>query len=508
MPKQKYASSVEIRTYMEDLVKHFGLKDRIIFRSQVGKLQWDETKRAWQTTITVRHGPKGQEEKRLSVYADFITLASGLFPYPQVPRVPGLKDFKGQMFHTSRWNYDITGGSCDSVFPHMDKLKGLRVGIIGTGATAIQVVPCLAMYAKELYVFQRTPSQVNDRGQRDTDPKEWREKIAAKPGWQKDRLENFADRISGHTDVDLVNDEWSKLAAYCALVGSNQFGRIAPEKAQEHIGKMISLDAEHNREARERVSQVVKDKETAEKLTAWYPTWCKRPTFSDLYLETYNNENVHLIDTDGRGIESVTPDGIVANGQEYPVDILVLSTGYRSPAAGGDPGARTNIEIIGRNGRKMSEKWETQGICTLHGVCSNGFPNLFWQYPAQASATANYMHVIDVLSEHIAGIIAQGLKGVHDASQKAVIEPTNVAEDAWGMQIAQTAAYFSAVAICTPSYNNLEGEALKMPAADDHVAMMKKAKAAIWQGGLVDFARKMENWRDEGKLEGMEISVG
>jgi cation diffusion facilitator CzcD-associated flavoprotein CzcO len=507
MPKQKYASGVEIRTYLEDLVKQFGLQDRIIFRSQVDKLQWDERDHAWHADITIRRGPEGKEQKDLSIRADFVTLASGLFPYPQVPRVPGLKDFSGQMFHTSRWNYDITGGTCDNAFPKMKKLEGLRVGIIGTGATAIQVVPQLAKYAKELYVFQRTPSQVNSRDQRDTDPKEWREHIAAKSGWQKDRLENLADNISGDADVNLVNDEWSKLAAYCALVGSNKFGRIAPEKAQEHISRMVTLDAEHNKKARERVSRVVKDKKTAEKLTAWYPTWCKRPTFSDLYLETYNNENVHLIDTDGKGIESVTSNGIVANGQEHPIDILVLSTGYRSPSSGGSPGARTNIEIIGRDGRHMSEKWETQGICTLHGVCSNGFPNLFWQYPAQAGATANYMHVIDVLSEHIAGIIAQGVKRASGDSQRAVIEATAAAEEAWGMQIAQTAAYFSSIAICTPSYNTLEGEALEMPAADDHVGMMKKAKAAIWQGGIVDFARTMEKWRQDEKLDGMEVSV-
>jgi cation diffusion facilitator CzcD-associated flavoprotein CzcO len=507
MPKQKYASGVEIRTYLEDLVKQFGLQDRIIFRSQVNKLEWDEDVRAWRSEITIRSGPTGKEQKNLSIHGEFITLASGLFPYPQVPRVPGLKDFSGQMFHTSRWNYDITGGSCHNAFPEMKKLEGLRVGIIGTGATAVQVVPRLAKHAKELYIFQRTPSQVNRRGQRDTDPKEWRERIATKPGWQKNRLENLAENISRDAEVDLVNDEWSKLAAYCALVGTNKFGRIAPEKAQEHISRMVSLDAEHNKEARERVSRVVKDKQTAENLTAWYPTWCKRPTFSDLYLETYNKENVHLVDTDGKGIESVTCNGIVANGQEYPIDILVLSTGYRSPSSGGSPGARTNIEIIGRDGRNMAEKWETQGICTLHGVCSNGFPNLFWQYPAQAGATANYMHVIDVLSEHIAGIVAQGVRRASHGSQRTIIEVTAAAEETWGMQIAQTAAFFSSIAICTPSYNTLEGEALKMPDADDHVGMMKKAKAAIWQGGLVDFTRTVEKWREDGRLDGIEVSV-
>jgi cation diffusion facilitator CzcD-associated flavoprotein CzcO len=511
MPKEKYASSVEIRTYLEDLVKRFDLGRRILFRSQVTALEWDERSTAWKTGLVARSGPGGKDERSLTVHADFITLASGLFPYPQVPRVQGLSDFAGEMFHTSRWNYDITGGSSDVAFPEMDKLKGKRVGIIGTGATAIQVVPQLAKYAAELFVFQRTPSQVNVRGQRTTDPAEWHGKIAAKSGWQKERMENLAEHLAGHRAPgvdDLVNDEWSRLEAYCALIGSNRFGRIAPDKAQEHIGQMIALDTAHNKQARERIANVVKDQETAKKLTPWYPTWCKRPTFSDMYLETFNNSHVHLIDTDGKGIDSVTPKGVVANGQEYPVGILVLSTGYRSPTAGGDPGGRMGIEIVGRNGRTMSQKWDEQGISTLHGVFSNGFPNLFFQSAAQAAATANYMHVLEVLSQHIAAIIAHGHKKASSPAEKVVIEPSAAAEDVWGMQIAQGAAFFSATVICTPSYLNLEGEAFEMPPVDDQVAMMKKAKAAIWQGGLVEFTRKIEEWRGDGKLEGVEVTVG
>jgi cation diffusion facilitator CzcD-associated flavoprotein CzcO len=508
MPKQKYASSVEIRTYIEDLVKHFGLQSRIMFRSQITSLHWEESSKAWKTHITTRRGPKAKEENTLSVHADFVTLASGVFPYPQVPRVPGLPDFQGQMFHTSRWNYDVTGGTCDVVFPELDKLEGARVGIIGTGATAIQIVPQLAKYAKELYVFQRTPSHVHPRGQRDTDPVEWSNKIAAENGWQKHRMENLAECLSGHEpgEGDLVNDNWSGLKAYCALVGSSRFGRIPPEKAQDHIGQMVALDAEQNKTARERILRVVKEKQTAEKLTPWYPTWCKRPTFSDQYLETFNNEHIHLIDTDGKGIDRVTHQGVVANGQEYPVDVLVLSTGYRSPASRKDPGSKTGIEIVGRDSRTISEKYEQEGICTLHGVCTNGFPNLFYQSAAQAGASANYMHVIDVLSEHIASIIAQGLK--RSSSESAVIEASYAAETAWGMQIAQTAAYFSALVICTPGYNNAEGEAFDMPPVDDQVAMMKKAKAAIWQAGIVDFTRLLETWRGNGKLEGLEVSTG
>lgn len=509
MPNQKYSSSVEIRTYLEDLAKRFGLEKRVFFRSQASGLKWDEGIKAWKVDLTMRRGPEGKEEKHLSIHADFALLASGLFPYPQVPRVPGLSDFKGEMFHTSRWNYDVTGGSYDTAMPELAKLKGERVGVIGTGATAIQIVPQLAKYAKELFVFQRTPSQVSPRGQRSTDPVEWRERIAAKPGWQLNRMENLANHISGHLDAgeNLVDDNWSKIPAYGALVGSKRFGLITPDKAQEHIGNLMALDYERSTKVREHVAEVVKDKETAKKLTPWYPSWCKRPTFSDLYLQAFNNEHVHLIDTDGKGIEKVTATGIVANGQEYPIDVLVLSTGYRSPAAGGDPGSRTGIEIIGRDGRKMADKWDHQGICTLHGTCTNGFPNLFFQFAAQAGATSSYTHVLEVLSEHISSIIAQGYTRSADPQGKVIIQPTAAAEDAWGMRIAQTAAFFSGLVICTPSYINSELEAFQMPPADDQVAMMKKGKAAIWQPGLVDFTRVLESWRSDGKLDGFEVSV-
>lgn len=509
MPKQKYGSSVEIRTYLEQVVKQFDLEDRIVFRSQVSDMTWNEDQKSWKTSLTIRRGPQAAEARDYSVHAEFVALASGLFPYPQVPKVPGLADFGGQMFHTSRWNYDLTGGTCNDVFPEMVKIKDARVGIIGTGATAIQVVPQLARHAKELYVFQRTPSMVHSRGQRDTDPREWREEIAYKPGWQKERMDNLAENIACHAEPgnDLVNDKWSGLEAYCALVGSNRYGTIAPEKAQEHIGTMLALDANQNRRARERVQEVVKDKQIADKLTPWYPSWCKRPTFSDAYLETFNRSNVHLVDTDGKGIERITREGVVVEGTEHPIDILVLSTGYRSPSGVGDPGSRTNILIIGRHGQKISEKWEQEGICTFQSTCTNGFPNLFYQTAVQGGATASYMHVLEVTSEHIAAIIAQAHQKSSNRTDKVVIEPTAAAEAGWGMRIAQGAAYFSAVAICTPSYLNSEGEAFEMPDPNDHVAMMKKAKAAIWQGGIVDFSRVLESWRSDGNLEGLMITV-
>jgi len=509
-PTQKYASGVEIRSYLVQLLEQFGLSARVLYRTQISGLQWDDSTQKWRADMTTSRGPDGKNKGALWVNADFAILVSGVFPYPHVPKIPGLAGFEGDIFHTARWDYNITGGSSDTPFPDMHKLAGKRVGIVGTGATGIQIVPELAKHAKEVYVFQRTPSQVFTRGQRNTDPKEWRERIATVPGWQAARMENLAECLSGDGTPDMVNlvdDEWSKLKAYCAIIGSKQFNPVALDKIPEHIAKFQAMDADDTAKARKRIADIVKDKDTADKMMPWYYTWCKRPTFSDVYLQAFNNENVHLVDTDGKGVDSLTPHGVIANGQEYPVDILVMGTGFRSPAyAVADQSARLGIEITGRNNLRFTEKVETKGATSLHGCSMNGFPNLFWLSISQAATTANFSHTLDVMSRHVTYIIAEAHKRIpaDDKDKRVVIEPSEAAEEMYAMQLMQGAAYYSAVAVCTPSYITLEGEYLK---PGDQMEMMKKARGASWSEGIVSFTRMLERWQADGKLEGVEVGV-
>ncbi|KAI0129109.1 hypothetical protein BJ170DRAFT_360437 [Xylariales sp. AK1849] len=511
MPSKKYASGLEIRSHLIEVARKFGLEDRILYRTQVNGLQWDDSIHGWRADMTTGRGEGGLEISPLWLNANFVIMTTGLFPRPQVPKLPGLSGFEGEMFHTARWDYGISGGTSDTPFPILNKLKGKRVGIIGTGATAIQVIPEVAKFAKELVVFQRTPSQVNIRDQHDTDLGEWREKIAAKPGWQRARMENLAQCISsGGAPLEhenLVGDQWSKLQAFCAIVGSDRFGVITPDKAPGHIAHLMALDAEHNAESRARVSNLVVDKKTAEKLTPWYPTWCKRPTFSDVYLQTYNQDNVRLVDTDGRGVESATPHGIVANGKEYALDILILSTGYISPGvAAGNPAARTGIEVVGREGCSMTDKWTSQGATTLFGCATNGFPNLFWMGPSQAGVTANFLHVLEVLSRHVAYIVAQAHDRAGDRQKEdVVVEVTKVAEENWSLRVLQGAAFFSGIAICTPSYLTNEGESLAQTV--DHSEMMKRGKSSPWASGMLSYVGELEAWQNEGNLEGIEVRL-
>lgn len=515
MPSQKYASGVEIREYLNQVVRRYQLHDKIMFRTNLEQLKWDEQKSLWRATLnTITCG--SEEKTCLAVEAEFAILTSGYLHKPQVPKFDGprsLDVFQGHMFHTARWDYEITGGSGDEVFPALEKLRSKKVGILGTGATAIQVVPQLARYAEELFVFQRTPSAVFSRDQRTTDPVEWETSIANSPGWQKARMENMTAIMSKSAlpgAADLVNDEWTRQPAYSGLTGDPEWANIGPEGIPRLISYFMDLDSESRAKLRARVSEVVDNETTAARLTPWYPIWCKRPTFSDTYLQTFNKPHVHLVDTDGRGISGVTPSGIIRNGTEYKLDVLVVATGYVSPTVtGADPSARAGIRVYGRGGTLMSDKFEDQGLTTLHGVTTSGFPNLFWLGASQGAAAANLTHVIDAQSRHIAYIIAAAHK-TYLADERVAVEVEVDAEQAWSKRVAQSANRLAITSVCTPGYLNNEGQALRMSLGlgGDTVSlegMMKKARTVPWSAGMTAYLHELKKWRDEDGLSGFKV---
>lgn len=298
----------------------------------------------------------------------------------------GIESFKGKAFHTSRWDYDYTGGTPKQ--PDLKNLKDKKVAIIGTGATAVQCVPELAKYAKELYVFQRTPSSVDVRGNRDTDPEKWKSEIASKEGWQRERQLNFQaflNNVEPKPEVNMVDDQWSKAPSYSALMGGNK--PVSMETVAQHIGELHAMDYPRTERIRQRAAELVKDQTTAASLQAWYPTWCKRPCFHDEYLQAFNLPSVHLVDTQGKGIDRITEKGIEFQGKEYDFDLIVWGTGFRSPALGTAAG-KADMDVVGRDGKSMEQVNNEGGLLTLHGVASHGFPNVFWSGPLQAGAAA------------------------------------------------------------------------------------------------------------------------
>lgn len=277
MPKHRYSYGLELRQHAESIGAKFNLSDKAIFRQLVKSATWENEE--WAVKMeSVGPIPTNHTITNHTVRAQVLIVNPGVLNYPKLPGVPGVELYKGHSFHTSRWDYTYTGGSPDD--PSLINLQDKTIGILGTGATAIQSVPHLAQWAKKLYVFQRTPSSVDTRDNRSTDPEEWQSKIQQGKGWQRKRMDNLAAHhagVLGPSDLDLSSDRWSQISTYRALVGNVNFP--TPEDVPAYVASLHAEDIPRAERIRGRVDQIVHDKDTAERLKHWYPSWCKRPTF-------------------------------------------------------------------------------------------------------------------------------------------------------------------------------------------------------------------------------------
>lgn len=500
MPTKKYVSGEELRHHAEAVARHFGLDERAMLQTSAKAARWNEQTKTW--AVELLQKPKGGVQKTVTISSDFVVLVSGIFTSARLPDVPGVKDFEGRSFHTSLWDYPFTHGS--SAEPNLTGLQDKRVGIVGTGATAIQAVPQLAKWAKELYVFQRTPSAVDRRDQKTTDAKTWKSEVANKTGWQRERNANFAGSFSGLRSslrIDVVDDGWSKARTYYALTGGPN--RVTPDTISQHMTDLNVEDFPRSEGIRERVEDIVKDAQTAERLKAWYPTWCKRPTFSDEYLDAFNQHNVKLVDTGPKGIQSFSTSGPVVNNVEYPLDVVIWSTGYDAPGAQ-SYADKCNMTIQGKNGLTITEKFN-RGFTTLHGVTSHHFPNMFFVGPVQAGVSPNFLFSAEVMSDHIAYVICKATehaKGA-DGTSKVVVEATEEAEEAYAGKIASMALVNAPIAACTPSYYNMEGGVASMSMEEQIAA----ARLNIWGQGILDYDVFLRTWRENAGMEGLDISL-
>jgi cyclohexanone monooxygenase len=405
-------------------------------------------------------------------------MANGPLNRPKLPGIKGIDRYQGHTFHTSRWDYAYTGGGPEG---NLTGLADKRVGVIGTGATAIQCVPHLARSAKELYVFQRTPSSVDVRANRPTDP-EWAASL--EPGWQQARMNNFNTLVSGgFADEDLVNDGWTEIIRNLASMVNFRGQKLSPAEIAE---KMELADFQKMEQIRNRAEELVNDPATAESLKPYYRQFCKRPCFNDEYLPAFNRPNVHLIDTDGRGIDEITESGIVANGEQFDLDCIIFATGFE---VGTDYTRRSGYDLIGRNGISLKDKW-SQGISTLHGLQTNGFPNCFIIHTAQAGFTVSFPHAMNEQAKHIAYILNECKK-----ANANVVEVTEEAEQAWVEHIiGMSRLSESYQAECTPGYYNNEGK-------PNPVSVQNGA----YGGGPTRFFKVVEAWREEGSMQGLEL---
>jgi cation diffusion facilitator CzcD-associated flavoprotein CzcO len=413
------------------------------------------------------------------VRATYVVVSSGTLSRPKLPGIPGIDTFAGHAFHTSRWDYDYTGGDADG---GLDKLADKRVAVIGTGATAIQIVPHLGRDAQQLHVFQRTPSTVDTRGNRPTDP-EWAESLT--PGWQRERRENFLSIVTGEpAELDMVSDGWTGSARLLQnLIPSNAYADLTPEE-REHVNEIV--DFQKMNELRARVDAVIEDPATAEALKPWYRYMCKRPTFSDHYLETFNRPNVTLVDTaDHGGVERFTETSVVVGGVEYEVDCVIFATGFEVGVSGVLSGL---LPVRGRGGVGLLESW-SRGPKTLHGFYSNNFPNLFHLGPLQNASSVNFVHILDEQASHVAAVVAEARE-----RKARYVEPSAAAEEAWVAGIRANAPDLHRFqAECTPGYYNNEG--------------MPRGRRETYADGPVAFHRELRRWREEGGMDDVMVTA-
>ncbi|HZZ67979.1 MAG TPA: NAD(P)/FAD-dependent oxidoreductase [Phenylobacterium sp.] len=470
MPREKYTPAPEILAHCRAIGEHFGLYKGALFQTEVTKMTWDEDQRRW--IVETNRGD--------ALRARFVVMANGPLHRPKLPGIPGVETFKGHSFHTSRWDYDYTGGTAEG---GLTGLAGKRVGVIGTGATAVQCVPHLGAGAGELYVFQRTPSSIDVRNNRPTDP-EWAKSL--KPGWQQDRMDNFTILTSGGMQAeDLVKDGWTDIIGNILLLARKQ------AEAGQAVGNPADLmqlaDFKKMEQVRARVDSVVQDPATAEALKPYYNQFCKRPCFHDDYLATFNRPNVHLIDTEGKGVERITEKGIVANGVEYELDCIVYATGFE---VGTTYAHRSGYELYGRGGRTLTEKW-AEGVSTLHGLYSRGFPNVFIISNTQSGFSVNFPHMINEQARHIAYVL-----GHASERQIRLVEASREAEDAWVQTIIDLAMMRQKfLEECTPGYYNNEGNVRAM-----------SVRNGSYGAGPVAFSKLLADWRADGGLKGLELS--
>ena len=469
MPSEKYAHGDEILDHSRAIATKWDLYRDALFGTHVERMEWQGDR--WSV-----HTDRGD-----AMTATYVVCAIGPLSRLKLPGIEGIESFEGHAFHTSRWDFSYTGGDSTG---NLTGLTDKRVGIIGTGATSIQCIPHLGRWAEHLYVFQRTPSSVDVRGNRPTDPT-WAASLA--PGWQQERIDNFGILVSGgYAEVDLVSDGWTDIIRRLTSLGMAEM--IAKGMGPEEItAQMELIDFEKMEEIRARVDAFVDDPATADALKPWYRQFCKRPCFNDDYLPTFNRDNVTLVDTGGRGVERITPKGVVVDGIEYELDCLIFGTGFE---VGTDYVARAGFDLVGEDGTTLSDKWGRQ-VATFQGLISHGFPNCFFMGGVQSGVSPNFTELYNEQSIHLGHIVGEARR-----RGATVIATTAEAEADWVATIrASDMSRADFQAECTPGYYNNEGRPGEGPGWF----------GGNYGGGAQAFFTLLRDWRAAGTMDGLDL---
>ncbi|MEO6652233.1 MAG: NAD(P)/FAD-dependent oxidoreductase [Ilumatobacteraceae bacterium] len=474
MPTEKYVHAPEILEHCRNIGRTFDLYDNAALSTEVTGLEWDAEAARW--IVTTNRGDR--------MRARFVAMGTGPLHRPKLPGIPGIESFDGHSFHTSRWDYDYTGG--DPSGSPMTNLSDKRVGIIGTGATSVQCIPHLARACGDLFVFQRTPSSIDVRNNHPIDP-EWFATL--QPGWQTRWRDNFTIlQTGGFADEDLVMDGWTDISQ---RIRDKLFESEHPEFTPAAFERAYhDSDDEKMSEIRDRVDEIVDDEITAEALKPWYRQLCKRPCFHDQYLDAFNEPSTHLVDTDGRGIDRIDETGVWVGDDHYELDLLIYASGFEVGTAFE---RRAGFDAVGRDGLHLSEKW-ADGMLSLHGIHVHGFPNLFVVGPTQAAnLISNVPHNLIEAGETIAAMIEHAVSVGADE-----IEVSPEAEASWVARLEAGQRMFGGNPDCTPGYYNNEGKDAGRAGVLNRLG---------YPEGPVAYFTYIDEWRTSGDFEGLEFRL-
>ena len=413
----------EIEAYLNFVADRLDLRRDIQFASSVVAMAFDEDAAQWAVRTD-----SGQ-----NFTASFVIAASGILSAPLEPDIPGMATFAGRSLFTSRW-------------PKEDvDLTGKRVGVVGTGSTGIQLIPVVAREALQLYVFQRSPAYTLPWLVRRFEPGELDE--------MKSRYDEIRAAQRAHPIGAARLSAFSVLLKMLGRPPLKSASREEQLRAIEENGVLGALnwsdvffDIEANRMAAklygEAVARIVKDPETAASLVPDHPFACKRPIIDQGYYETFNRDNVTLVDLRKAPIREVTPTGLATEHDGYELDVIIYATGFDAMT-----GALTRIDIRGRDGMSLSEFWGTAGPLSYLGLAVAGFPNLFTiQGPASPSAATNFVAALEQHVEWIGDCIAY-LR----ANEIRTIEALDAAQQEW---IDHATALVAPTVLVHPSCNS------------------------------------------------------
>ncbi len=468
MPEEKYSRASDILAHTHKVARHLGLYDKALFRTAIVSAGWDDASHRW--IVTTDRGD--------TIRARFVCFGSGPLSRPKLPGIPGIGTFRGKAFHSSRWDYGYTGGNDRG---SLTGLNNKRVAIIGTGASAVQMIPEIASSCGHLYVVQRTPSAVEARDNRKTDPQWWN---SLKPGWWEDRAFNFAAVSLGVTLDDQIGDNWSSTWKRFTIAGRQDMagGR------SDDISFTQKADYAKMDEIRTRIDRIVKDPVTAEALKPWYNWYCKRPLFVDGYYEAFNRDNVSLIDTMGKGLTRISENSIHFGDQSYEVDCIIYASGFETAVP---PDRAAGFAMTGMGGITLAEKWQ-DGIRSLHGTFVRDFPNLcIIAGVRHAAASWNFSLIQTIQTRHVADVFRRCL-----ADGVTKFDVRQSAEDAWLAEIARAStADVQFLSECTPGYVNNDGQDID-----------KGLYSESYGGGVLRFSEILEEWRSRDLAEDLELT--